>query len=137
MILRTGQKRNLIVAINAIVDLNAQMWGQYIAIQKITGTSIPLREIEKIISEKPELGDLLDSRLPYSKAEIIWICRNEMPFSIEDVLARRIRSLLLNARVSIKVAPEVARLMADELGHDTNWQEAQVKSYNQLINNYI
>ena len=49
MILRTGQKRNLIVAINAIVDLNAQMWGQYIAIQKITGTSIPLREIEKII----------------------------------------------------------------------------------------
>jgi len=94
-------------------------------------------EIEKIINEKPELGDLLDPELPYSKAEIIWICRNEMPFSIEDVLARRTRSLLLNARVSLKVAPEVARLMAAELGYDKNWQEAQVKSYIQLIDKYL
>ena len=96
-----------------------------------------LYEIEKIISENPELGNPIDARLPYSGAEIVWICRNEMPFSIEDVLARRTRALFLNARVSSEVAPEVARLMAKELGLDVKWQEEQVTLYNKLISNYL
>jgi glycerol-3-phosphate dehydrogenase len=96
-----------------------------------------LSEIERIINEKHELGEPIDPRLPYTRAEIIWICRNEMPFSIEDVLARRTRALFLNARVSSEVATEVARLMAEELGHDKKWQKEQVESYNQLISKYL
>jgi glycerol-3-phosphate dehydrogenase len=96
-----------------------------------------LSEIVKLISEEPGSGVPIDPRLPYSRAEIIWICRNEMPFTLEDVLARRTRALLLNARASSEIAPEVAGLMARELGYDLNWQKEQIESYNQLVKNYI
>ncbi len=94
-------------------------------------------EIEKMISEKPGLGIPIDPRLPYTKAEMIWICKNEMPFTIEDILARRTRALFLNARASSDIATEVAGLMAEELGYDMKWQKEQVESYNQLVKNYI
>lgn len=94
-------------------------------------------EIEKLINDNPEWGMPVDSRLPYTKAEIVWICRNEMPVTIEDVLARRTRALLLNARASSDIAPVVAGILAEELGHDTKWQQEQVESYRQLVKNYI
>jgi glycerol-3-phosphate dehydrogenase len=94
-------------------------------------------DIEKIISEKPEMGFALDKRLPYTRAEIIWICRNEMPVNIEDILARRTRSLFLNARASADMAPQVADIMAAEFGFDQNWKNDQIDSYNRLIKNYI
>jgi glycerol-3-phosphate dehydrogenase len=94
-------------------------------------------DIEKIISENPGLGLALDSRLPYTKAEILWICRNEMPVHLEDILARRTRSLFLNARVSAEIAPEVAGLMAIEFGYDRKWEEEQIENYCQLVKSYI
>jgi glycerol-3-phosphate dehydrogenase len=94
-------------------------------------------EIEKMISESPTLGAPLDQKLPYTRAEVIWICRNEMPVTIEDILARRTRALLLNARVSAAIAPEIARIMALEFNYDMEWQHNQVKSYNALINKYL
>jgi glycerol-3-phosphate dehydrogenase len=94
-------------------------------------------EIEKMIIEKPELGIPVDPRLPYTRAEIIWICRNEMPFTVEDLLARRTRALFLNARASSEMAEVVAGLMAEELGYDIKWQKEQIESYNQLVKNYI
>jgi glycerol-3-phosphate dehydrogenase len=94
-------------------------------------------EIKQMISANPELGKPLDPRLPYTPAEIIWICRNEMPYRIEDVLARRTRALLLNARASGDIAGEVARIMALEQGHDSEWQEEQVQAYKNLILNYL
>jgi glycerol-3-phosphate dehydrogenase len=94
-------------------------------------------DIEWMISEDPRLGTLVDSRLPYTKAEILWICRNEMPFNLEDILARRTRSLFLNARASKEIAPGVAGLMASEFGYDQKWQEEQIESYNELVKNYL
>jgi glycerol-3-phosphate dehydrogenase len=94
-------------------------------------------EIRKMISENPGMGLPIDSRLPYTRAEIIWICRNEMPLKLEDILARRTRSLFLNARASADIAPEVAGLMANEFGYDKKWEADQVESYNQLVKNYV
>lgn len=94
-------------------------------------------EIEKMIKETPASGLPVNKGLPYTKAELKWIIRNEMPFRIEDVLARRTRALLLDARASVEIAPEVARLMAEETGYDTKWQHEQVESYNQLVKNYL
>ena len=94
-------------------------------------------EIEKLIDDKPELGGLLDPRLPYTKAEIVWICRNEMPRKLEDILARRTRSMFLDARASSSIATEVAEIMAGELKTDGKWAETQVKEYNQLLLNYL
>ena len=94
-------------------------------------------EIEQIISENPEMGKPLHEQFPYTKAEIIWICKNEMPHILEDVLARRTRSLFLNARASLEIAPAVAKIMADELGFGEKWQQEQIKIYNQLVVNYL
>lgn len=94
-------------------------------------------EIKKIINETPELGEKLHDRLPYLKAEVIWATRHEMAMTVEDVLSRRTRALLLDTKASIEMAPEVARLMANEMTKDTAWQEKQVADYNAIAQNYI
>ena len=94
-------------------------------------------EIEAMILENTELGLPIDRRLPYTRAEIIWICKNEMPVNIEDILARRTRALFLNARVSLEIAAEVADMMAKEFDHDLKWENDQVESYSQVVKNYI
>jgi glycerol-3-phosphate dehydrogenase len=94
-------------------------------------------EIEKMINENPALGLPIDPRLPYTRAEILWICRNEMPFNVEDILARRTRSLFLNASASAEISSEVAAIMAREFGYDLKWQNEQIESYNILVKNYI
>ncbi len=77
-------------------------------------------EIERMISENPELGAPMDPGLPYTRAEMIWICRNEMPLYLEDLLARRSRALFLNAQASSAIAADAAGIMAAEHGHDAN-----------------
>jgi glycerol-3-phosphate dehydrogenase len=94
-------------------------------------------EIDKMINDNPALGVPLSPVLPYSKAEIIWICRNEMPVTLEDILARRTRALFLDASASEAIAPEVAWLMAQELGFNDTWQKDQLETYSHLIKSYF
>ncbi len=94
-------------------------------------------EIQKIIKDTPELGKPLHDRLPYLKAEVKWSVQNEMAMTVEDVLARRTRSLLLDAKASVEMAPEVARLMAEEFGYDNDWQNNQIEAYKKLASSYI
>ncbi len=94
-------------------------------------------EIESMITDNQSLGEKLHPDLPYTKAEIVWICRNEMPVKAEDILARRTRALLLDAKASINIAPEVIKIMADEMGYDKEWQEEQLTEYKNLVMNYL
>jgi glycerol-3-phosphate dehydrogenase len=94
-------------------------------------------EIKALINEKPESGIPINSALPYTTAEIIWICRNEMPVTIEDILARRTRALFLDARASLDMASVVAELMVDEFGYADEWKNEQIKAYVKLVQNYI
>jgi Glycerol-3-phosphate dehydrogenase len=94
-------------------------------------------EIEKIIDKDPFSGKQLHPGLPYTKAEIIWICRNEMPIKLEDVLARRTRALLLDARASLEIAHEVTAIMAAELDRDEKWIEEQEAEYKKTTVNYL
>jgi glycerol-3-phosphate dehydrogenase len=94
-------------------------------------------EIEKIITDDPTTGRQLHSGLPYTEAEIIWICRNEMPVKLEDILARRTRSLLLDTRASLEIAHCVAEIMAAELDHGEKWIEEQETEYKQITVNYL
>jgi len=93
--------------------------------------------LEKMIEKRPELGEKLHERLPYLKAEVVWGVRKELAVTVEDILARRTRAILLDAPASIEMAPEVARLMAEEAGHDKKWQEEQVKEYTAIAENYV
>ena len=68
---------------------------------------------------------------------VSWAARHEMARTIEDVLARRTRGLLLDARASIEAAPRVARVLAAELGKDAAWEKAQVDSFRELAAGYL
>jgi glycerol-3-phosphate dehydrogenase len=60
-----------------------------------------------------------------------------MARTVEDVLARRIRALFLNANAALAAAPRVAALMAAELGMDANWQEAQLGAFREVAQGYV
>ena len=93
--------------------------------------------IRKMIERKPELGQMLHDRLKVTRAQVVWAVRHEMARTVEDFLSRRTRALLLDARASAEMAPEVARLMAEKLDKDEAWQQEQVKQYQELVNGYI
>ncbi|MEX2604771.1 MAG: glycerol-3-phosphate dehydrogenase/oxidase [Gracilimonas sp.] len=93
--------------------------------------------LNKLIEEDPSLGEKLHANLPYIKAEVVWAVRNEMAQTIEDVLSRRTRALLLDARASVEMAPEVGRILAKEFGKDEAWVQQEVKEYEQVAKNYI
>tara|TARA_R110002050_G_scaffold204327_3_gene339766 strand:- start:2946 stop:4520 length:1575 start_codon:yes stop_codon:yes gene_type:complete len=101
----------------------------------VYGSDLP--EIQKMIAENPELGKELHPDLPYTQAEVIWAIRHEMARTIEDVLARRTRALFLDARVSVKMAPKVAVLMANELGYSNDWKTNQINQFKELAKGYI
>lgn len=67
--------------------------------------------------------------LPYPTALVIHAARAEMARTVEDVLARRTRALLLNAHAALAAAPRVAALLAAELGRDEAWQQDQVAEF--------
>jgi glycerol-3-phosphate dehydrogenase len=56
---------------------------------------------------------------------------------VEDVLSRRTRALILDAKASMEAAPEVARLMAEELDRSEDWIHAEVESYQALAGTYL
>ena len=93
-------------------------------------------KIKQLISEEPELEAVLHERLPFLKAEVVWAVRNEMARTLEDVLARRVRALFLDADAAIEMAPEVASLMAKELGRDLLWEKDQVEIFSKMAQHY-
>jgi len=79
----------------------------------------------------------LHPRLPYRAGEVRWAVRHEMTRTLADVLSRRTRALLLDARASLEMAPGVARIMAAELGRDIAWETQQVESFRELAQGYL
>ncbi len=93
----------------------------------VYGTDAAL--IDEMIAASPELGQQLHDDLPIRAAEVVWAVRHEMALSVEDVLARRTRAMFLNINAAKEIAPEVARLMATELGQDQPWQDQQLSNF--------
>jgi glycerol-3-phosphate dehydrogenase len=93
--------------------------------------------IKSLIKQTPLLATKLVEHLPYTKAEVVWVVRNEMARTIEDVLARRLRVLFLDAAAAIEAAPHVAALMAEELGYGESWIRTQIEDFTVLANRYL
>jgi len=79
----------------------------------------------------------LSEKLKIRKAQVAWAVRTEWARTVEDFLARRTRALFLDARESVKLAPDVAELMAQELGKDKKWQQKQVEDFKNIAKNYF
>jgi glycerol-3-phosphate dehydrogenase len=93
--------------------------------------------LDTLIKADPALGKRLLPAFPYRLAEVIMAVREEMARTVEDVLARRLRLLFLDARAAIDVAPVVAELMRMELGLDKDWRNAQIHSFRELAGQYL
>ncbi len=93
--------------------------------------------ILEVEQERPELGQRLHAAFPNTGAEVVWAVRSEMARTVEDVLARRLRVLFLDAGAAIEMAPKVASIMATELGRDMAWQQRQVKAFVAVANGYL
>lgn len=93
-------------------------------------------EIRALVQHDARLGVQLHTDLPYIAAQVVWAVRKEYARTVEDVLARRTRALLINAAASIACAPLVAQLMAQELQKDETWVATQVSEYTSLANGY-
>jgi glycerol-3-phosphate dehydrogenase len=93
--------------------------------------------LRELMDGSPELSRTLHASLPLSAAQVAWAVRHEMARTVDDVLARRTRALFLDARAAVDLAPEVARLMAAELGRDRAWVEDQVNQFRAVAQRYL
>ena len=94
-------------------------------------------QLISFIKEDPAREEILHPDYNFTAGEVIWAVRKEMARNVDDVLARRIRLLFLDARASVTIAPRVAELMAVELGKDGEWQKKQVQEYSETARAYI
>ena len=94
-------------------------------------------DVRSVAAKDSTLAQQIHPCLPYIRAEVVWAARHELARTVEDVLARRTRALLLDARASIDSATVVAQLLASELGRDATWVQAQVQDYYKLAQGYL
>jgi glycerol-3-phosphate dehydrogenase len=92
--------------------------------------------VARLSTDDPSLAALLDEALPYTAAEVVYAVREEMARTVEDVLSRRTRALLLDARAAQRAAPLVAGIMAQELGHGEDWIASQVTAFDLLARRF-
>jgi glycerol-3-phosphate dehydrogenase len=93
--------------------------------------------ISTLMAGDPALAAPIHASLAITPAEVLWHARQEMARTVEDVLARRTRSLVLDAQASIEAAPAVAALLARELNRDAAWTAQQVRSFTDLARGWL
>tara|TARA_A100001011_G_scaffold400858_1_gene520023 strand:- start:11889 stop:13439 length:1551 start_codon:yes stop_codon:yes gene_type:complete len=94
-------------------------------------------EALKVRDLDPKEGNIsLSKKLYITKNQINWGVKEEMAINLEDILARRTRCLFLDAYESEKIAPEVAKIMAQILNKDQVWIDKELKKFKSIIKNY-
>ena len=136
---RAAPLAGLPVVPSRTADLRLHGWaanaGESDEWENVYGADLPM--LRRVGEEDPELKDLLHPQLPFRRREIVWAARHEMARSIEDALARRTRALFLDAKASMEAAPVVARIMARELGRNSEWEQDQISAYRKIAQRYV
>jgi glycerol-3-phosphate dehydrogenase len=100
----------------------------------------PARCVTEDLPIEPSMtgdGDtFLDEDFAFTRGDVLRFVRDEMARTVEDVLARRTRVLFTEAGKAVDLAPEVARVMADELGQGDEWVDQQIKEFRKLAAQY-
>ena len=94
-------------------------------------------KILDLIARQPELGEKLSPKFDYTLAEVVWAVREEMAMTVEDVLARRVRMLFVDAREAMAAARKTAETIARELGYDNGWVDAEVERFTDMAKHYV
>lgn len=94
------------------------------------------REVQKLMEQDPALAEPIHPCAPYPMAWVVWAVRQEQARTVEDVLSRRTRLLLLDASAAIDCARTVAEHMARELEKSPMWVDDQVRAFTELATRY-
>jgi glycerol-3-phosphate dehydrogenase len=89
------------------------------------------------MENQPALKEKLHPEYQFTTAEVVWAVRNEMAMTVEDVLARRLRLLFLDASAAVEAAPTVAAIMAAEMGAGQAWIDSQLSSFHEVAAIYL
>jgi glycerol-3-phosphate dehydrogenase len=100
----------------------------------IYGSDLP--KLEEFQNQNSDYRRKIHPDYNFTVGQIVWSIKNEMARTVEDILARRIRLLFLDARAALQVAPEVAMILGRELNKDDDWIKNQIEEFNELANNY-
>jgi glycerol-3-phosphate dehydrogenase len=101
----------------------------------IYGSDIP--KIIELQKNEPELNQKLHPDHEFTMAEIAWAVRYEMARTVDDVLARRVRLLFLDARAAIESSEKTAQLIAKELGHDEVWITKEISNFKVISKGFL
>ena len=93
--------------------------------------------IQALADADPKLKEKLHADFEHIAAEVVWAVRHEMARTVEDVLARRLRILFLDAERAMDMAPKVAAIMASQLAEDDEWIAAQLSQFRLLAKGYL
>lgn len=93
-------------------------------------------KLEELVRQTPGLEKKLIDNFPYREGEVIWSVRYEMARTIEDVLARRLRILFLDAGAARKAAQRTGELIKEELDKDDAWLMKELERFYKLADQY-
>ena len=88
-------------------------------------------------NENADFAKKIHENYEYTFAQVAWAMQHEMAQTLEDVLARRIRLLFLDARAARDCSPDVAEFMAQQGGFSRDWISEQIQSFQLLCQQYI
>ncbi len=86
-------------------------------------------DLTLLVPDSPGGGEPLGPELPYGMGDVDRAVREDMALTLDDVLSRRTRATFLDEAAALRCAPEVARRMAELLGRDEAWVEAEVATF--------
>ena len=89
------------------------------------------------IDRNAETQRTVHPRLPLRLGEIDFFVDHEMARTVDDVLARRSRSLIFDAAAAQEAAPAVAERMATRLGRDSAWVQNQIDAFARIADNHL
>lgn len=95
-------------------------------------------EREILVAQGPKNQNVsISNKFYLSINQILYSIRHEMAITLEDIIARRARCLFLDAKETLRLLPEIAQIMAQELSRDEQWVAQELKKTEQLVKNYI
>lgn len=119
-------------------SLRLHGWTQEVAkaeSDRVYGSDLP--QLEQLSRQEALWNELVHPRLPYRMREVVWAARHERARTVEDVLARRLRALFLDARAAMEAAPRVADVLARELERSEEWKARDLEAFYAVASGYV
>jgi len=92
--------------------------------------------VQALAESEEGWGNPFHPTLTCRPCDVVHAVRHEMARTVTDVLSRRSRALFLDMHASLEIAPQIASLMASELGTDKAWEKKQVDDFRALTTHY-